>query len=171
LPPYPNFETRFIRESWAEFEDQRPLDITFVDDDLASRYGEQETVGTLVTTFTLFALLIAALGLFGLASLAVQQKTKEIGIRKSLGANQGQLIMLVSKEFAFLLVIANVLAWPIAFFLLNEIWLDQFPYRAELTAIPFALAAVGSLLITIVATIYHSAEAARANPVLSLRNE
>ncbi len=160
-----------IEKAWSEFESQRPLDITFVDEDLASRYGDQETAGNLVSIFAILAILIAALGLFGLASFSVQRRTKEIGVRKVMGANAKQIIYLITSEFTSLLLIANLIAWPLAWYLLSSFWMTQFPYHPSLSVLPFLLAGILSLVVTLVATLYHSVSAANANPVDSLRSE
>jgi putative ABC transport system permease protein len=160
-----------VENAWAEFESQRPLDITFVDEDLAARYGEQETAGNLVSIFAILAIFIAALGLFGLASFAVQRRTKEIGIRKVLGAKPLQIIMLVTNEYTSLLVLSNVLAWPLGWYLISTYWMTQFPYSAGISVVPFIIAGAISLIITLLATLYHSSFAANANPVTSLRSE
>lgn len=161
--------TEYIQQAWSEFEAQRPLDLTFVDDDLASRYQEQETTGGLMIVFAFLAILIASLGLFGLASFAVQRRTKEIGIRKVLGGTETQLIMLVVKEFMILLAVSLVIAWPVSWFVLGKYWLDPFPYRMDLTVTPFLVAGIIGFVLTVAATLYHASSAARANPVKSLR--
>ena len=160
-----------IERAWSDFESQRPLDVTFVDEDLASRYAAQETAGSLVTTFALLAILIASLGLFGLASFSIQRRTKEIGIHKVLGATVRQVVLLVNREFTVLLLLAIIVAWPVAYYLLGHLWLDQFPYRIDLGVIPFLESAVIGFVVGIVATLYHSLTAARADPVTSLRYE
>jgi len=160
-----------IEESWATFETQRPLDFRFVDEDLESRYGAQETAGNLISIFAILAIFIASLGLFGLASFAVQRRTKEIGVRKVMGANARQVVLLVTNEFTSLLLIANLIAWPLGWYLISNYWLSQFPYRTDLTVLPFLLAGFLSLAITLAATLYHSISAAQANPVESLRYE
>jgi len=160
-----------IRSEWSSFESQRPLDITFVDEDLASRYSEQETAGDLVSIFAILAIFIAALGLFGLASFAVQRRTKEIGVRKVLGASSKQIIRLITSEFTSLLLIANLIAWPVGWYLISTYWMTQFPYSAGMSIVPFVLAGVLSLAVTLGATSFHSVSAANANPVDSLRSE
>jgi putative ABC transport system permease protein len=160
-----------VKEAWAAFEPTRPLNIQFLDEDLASRYAAQETAGRLVTTFALLAIMIAALGLFGLASFSVQRRTKEIGVRKVLGATMGQIVVLVNREFTGLLLVAIVVACPVAYLLLSRYWLDQFPYRIDLGLIPFVNAAVLGFVVIVVATLYHAVSAAKADPVASLRYE
>ncbi len=160
-----------VRAEWAAYETQRPLDLRFVDEDLESRYGAQETAGNLISIFAILAIFIAALGLFGLASFAVQRRTKEIGVRKVMGATAQQVVLLVTNEFTTLLLIANVIAWPLGWYLISNFWLSQFPYRMDLTIVPFVIAGVLSLVVTLAATLYHSISAAHANPVESLRYE
>ncbi len=101
----------------------------------------------------------------------MQRRTKEIGVRKVFGATARQVVFLVTREFTSLLLLANIVAWPLGYYLLSQFWLRQFPYRVDLTLAPFIAAALIAFVVTIVATLYHSTSAARANPVASLRYE
>jgi putative ABC transport system permease protein len=114
--------------------------------------------------------LIACLGLFGLASFTVEKRTKEIGIRKALGASVFSIIVLLLKEFTKLILLANVIAWPIAFFTMNR-WLQNYAYRIEIGLSAFVLAGLIVLVIALLTAGYQAIKAARANPVDALRYE
>jgi putative ABC transport system permease protein len=118
----------------------------------------------------MLAIFIAALGLFGLALFMVEQRTKEIGIRKVLGASAGSIFVLVSKEFASLVLIANIVAWPTAYFLMRK-WLQNFAYRVNMEPWIFMLSGVLALLIALLTISYQAVKAAMADPVNSLRYE
>jgi len=113
---------------------------------------------------------IACLGLLGLASYSAQQRTKEIGIRKVLGASVGGIVRLLSKEFVLLVVIANAVAWPVAFYIMNR-WLENFAYRVEIGWVTFALAGALALLMSLGTVCFQAAKAAVANPVKALKYE
>jgi putative ABC transport system permease protein len=116
------------------------------------------------------AIFIASLGLFGLSLFMVEQRTKEIGIRKVLGASTGNIFILVSKEFAFLVSIANLVAWPTAYFLMRK-WLQNFAYRVSFEPWIFMMSGVIAIMIALLTISYQAAKAAMADPVRSLRHE
>jgi len=116
------------------------------------------------------ALCIACLGLFGLASYSTEQRTKEIGIRKVLGASVSNVVIFLSKEFIVLVLIANIIAWPVAYFTMNK-WLQGFAYRTDIGLFTFFLSAFFAVSIALVTVGYQTIKAARANPVESLRYE
>ena len=120
--------------------------------------------------FTFLAILIACLGLFGLASFTAEQRTKEIGIRKALGASVSEIIFLLSKEFTRWVLVANIIAWPLAYFAMNR-WLQNFAYRINIGIGTFILAALLALVIALLTVGYQAIKAARANPVEALRYE
>jgi len=120
--------------------------------------------------FTFLAILIACLGLFGLASFTAEQRTKEIGIRKALGASVSEIIFLLSKEFTRWVLVANIIAWPLAYFAMNR-WLQNFAYRINIGIGTFILAALLALVIALLTVGYQAVRAARANPVEALRYE
>jgi putative ABC transport system permease protein len=124
----------------------------------------------LFTAFSLLAVLVACLGLFGLAAFAAEQRTKEIGIRKVLGASMSGLVGLLSKDFMKLVLIANIIAWPVAWYAMNK-WLEEFAYRINIAWWIFALAGTLALLIALLTVSYQAIRAAVANPVKSLRHE
>ena len=120
--------------------------------------------------FTVLAIVIACLGLFGLSSYLVVQRTKEIGIRKVLGASVDQIMLLASEEFVLIVLIANVIAWPISYFIINN-WLNGFAYRITLGILIFLIPGLSALVIAMFTVAYQSIKAATAVPVDSLRSE
>ena len=161
----------FIEEKWGEFEPDRPLDYYFLDDDFSSRYNAEEKVSDIVGVFAILGIFVAALGLFGLVSFMAEQRTKELGIRKAMGASVSNLFVMVSREFAVLVVVSNVIAWPVAYYIMQYYWLQDFPYRISPAMMTFLLAGVLSLIVALLTTSFQSLKAARANPVDSLRYE
>ncbi|GAB3809201.1 ABC transporter permease [Spirosoma humi] len=147
-----------------------PFDYKFVDDQYDRKFGTEERIGRLAGGFTILAILISCLGLFGLASFMAEQRTKEIGIRKVLGASVFNVWQLLSKEFVLLVLAAFCLATPIAYYVLSD-WLQNYQYRTELSWWIFASAGAGALLVTLLTISYQSIKAALMNPVKSLRAE
>ena len=127
-------------------------------------------VGPLVGTFALLAILVACLGLFGLAAFTAEQRTKEIGVRKVLGASVKSIVLLLSKEFATLVLVANLIAWPVAYFVIGD-WLQNFAYRVDVAWWVFLLAGVTALLIALGTVGYQALRAALSNPIEALRYE
>ncbi|MFO7979602.1 MAG: FtsX-like permease family protein, partial [Candidatus Aminicenantes bacterium] len=138
------------------------------DYDLLYRSLEREM--GIVQTFTFLAILISCLGLFGLASFTAEQRTKEIGIRKVLGASVSKIIFMLSKEYAKWVLIANIIAWPVAYFLMHS-WLHDFPYRINLSWVLFFATALLSLLIAQITVTFQAIKAAHSDPADSLRYE
>ncbi|MBN1222005.1 MAG: ABC transporter permease [Candidatus Aminicenantes bacterium] len=159
-----------VRGMWEKTLPDIPFSYQFLDDDFASMYLSEERTGTLLKLFTAMAILVACLGLFGLASFAAEQKTKEIGIRKVLGASARRIVALICREFLILIGLANLIAWPFAYFAGNE-WLNNFAYRTQIPAIFFIGALVASLSIGLMTVIYKAIRAASANPVDALKHE
>ncbi len=161
----------FIKNKWKEFEPGREFNYFFVDEDFAARYAAEERLSDILKSFALLAIFIACLGLFGLASYTAEQRTREIGIRKVLGASVDSIVIHLSKEFVKWVVVANVLAWPAAFFLMRNLWLSNFPYRAELTVWTFLLAGAASVIIALLTVSFQVVRASLANPADSIRYE
>ncbi len=159
-----------IESVWKSFEPAYPFEYSFLDESFDKMYRAEQRAGKLFTYFAAVAILISCLGLFGLAAFTAEQKTKEIGIRKVLGASTTSIAVLLSKEFTRLVLIALVIASPLAWFLMNK-WLDDFAYRIHISWWIFAVAAVIALLIAWLTVSYQSVKAALANPVKSLRSE
>ena len=147
-----------------------PLHYFFMDDYYNQQYQSDQQFAKVFSLFTLFAVVIASLGLFGLSSYMVVKRTKEIGIRKVLGASVKQISILVSKEFIVLVLLANIVALPVSYFIIDN-WLNGFAYRISLGILIFLIPCVSALLITIVTVASQSIKAATANPVNSLRSE
>jgi putative ABC transport system permease protein len=133
-------------------------------------YRSEERIGTLLRYFAVLAVFVACLGLFGLASFMAEKRTKEIGIRKVLGASVLQITRLLCKEFFLLVLVANVIAWPAAYFIMRK-WLQSYAYRADLGYFAFIGAMLLALFVAILSVGYQAIRAARANPANSLRYE
>jgi putative ABC transport system permease protein len=146
------------------------FEYTFVDEDYAKKFSDEKRIGNLASVFAALAILISCLGLFGLASFVAEQRTREIGVRKVLGASLFHLWRMLSAEFVLLVGISCFVAIPIAMYFLHE-WLKQYEYRTPMSWWVFATAALGALVITLLTVSYQAVRAALANPVKSLRTE
>ena len=147
-----------------------PFEYTFADQEYAKKFGSEERIGTLASFFAILAILISSLGLYGLASFVAEQRTKEIGVRKVLGASLVNLWRLLSTEFVLLVLISFLIATPIAYFFMHS-WLQQYQYRTAISWWIFAAAGLGALAITLLTVSYQAIRAAMMNPVKSLRAE
>ncbi len=161
---------QFIKETWEEIVPMYPFEFRFVDDAFNLAYTNIRRMSRLANVFTLIAIFIACLGLFGLASFTAEQRSKEIGIRKVLGASMPGIVVLLSKEFTKWVLIANVIGWPLAYLVMNR-WLQNFAYRAHIGIEIFILSGLSALVIALIAVSYQTIKAATANPVDSLRYE
>lgn len=159
-----------LEERWASLTGGYPFNFKFLDDDFDKMYRSQERIFDLLKYFAIMAVVIACLGLFGLASFTAEQKTKEIGIRKVLGASEINLTALLCKEFFILVLISNILAFPVSYYLISS-WLDDFAYRISITWEVFAISALTALVLALVTVGYQAIKAAVANPVDSLKYE
>ena len=159
-----------IEKTVKAFNPGFPFEYRFLDDDYDRMYRGMEREMAVVRTFTMLAILISCLGLFGLAAYTAEQRTKEIGIRKVMGASVPGIVVLLSKEYAKWVLVANVIAWPVSYFLMKG-WLQDFHYRAGLGLPVFLLAAAISVLIAQLTVSFQAVKAARSNPVNSLRYE
>jgi len=160
----------FIEEKWKEHSGGRPFDYSFLSDDLNILYKVEEKTGQLFALFSLLAVLIASLGLFGLASFTAERRTKEIGIRKVLGSSASGVLVLLNKEYMKLVVLSNIIAWPVAYFLMRN-WLQNFAFRTNLSIGLFLLSAIMVLAIALLSVSFNSWKAAISNPIDSLRYE
>ncbi|MEJ2637421.1 MAG: ABC transporter permease [Calditrichia bacterium] len=160
----------FLEKQWKTLVPDKPFDYTFLSEDYAKQYQAEQHTGKIFTAFSVLAIFIACLGLFGLASFTAEQRTKEIGVRKVLGASVPNLILLLSREFTKWVVIANIIAWPAAYFAMNH-WLQNFAYRIHPGFTAFFISAILALLISLATVSYQAIKAATANPVKSLRYE
>jgi putative ABC transport system permease protein len=161
---------RTVRGTWEKIMAGIPFSYQFLDDDFAKMYRSEEQTGTLLHIFTVMAILVACLGLFGLASFAAEQRTKEIGIRKVLGASVPGILTLLCREFLLLIALANLIAWPVAYLAANN-WLKGFAYHTRIHMALFFGALITSLTIGLVTVFYKAIRAASANPVEALKYE
>ncbi|WP_018478947.1 ABC transporter permease [Pontibacter roseus] len=159
-----------IEQTWRQFLPGYPFEYSFLDQLYAETYKAERDKGVIFLIFSCIAILIACLGLFGLASYTTVQRTKEIGIRKVFGASVMRIVTLLSKDFLKLVLVANLLAWPIAWYAMRT-WLNDFAYRIEMGTGIFLLAALLAFIISVVTISYQAVRAASANPVKSLRTE
>ena len=155
---------------FKRYNTAQPFDFTFVDKAFADKFAEEERVGTLAGFFAVLAIFISCLGLFGMASFTAERRTREIGIRKVLGASVVQLWSLLSREFVVLVGISLLVSLPLSY-LLTRSWLSHYSYRAHLGWWIFASAGLGALAITLLTVSFQSIRAALANPTRSLRTE
>ncbi len=160
----------FIKEKYKVFSPDSPFIYTFLDETVHQRYQSEQKLSEIFNIFTLIAIFICCIGLFGLVSYTAEQKTKEIGIRKVLGASVKQIIYILSRDFVLWVVLSSVIAFPIAYYSMNE-WLNNFAYRVNIGLIPFLLAAALVLMIALFTISFQSAKTALINPVDSLKYE
>jgi putative ABC transport system permease protein len=159
-----------LESVWNELLPGHPLEFTFLDDEFNMQYRREQSFGSLTRGFTVLAIFIACLGLFGLASQTVEQRTKEIGIRKILGAGIGSLVTLLAKTYLKLVLLANLIAWPAAYFMMKR-WLADFVYRIDIGIGIFVVSMVSAAVISLITVSYHSLRAANTDPVHALRYE
>jgi len=159
-----------IKSAWNEISPEKPLNFFFIDDRFNDMYRAEERMGKLALYFSILAIFIGCMGLFGMSSYSTEQRTKEIGIRKVLGATVPDILSLLSKEVMVLIAVACVIAWPIAFYFLNR-WLQNFAYRISLDISIFIFAGLIALTIALLTISFQSVKAALANPVKSLKYE
>jgi len=159
-----------IEAVFKQYDPGSPFDYKFTDEQYAQKFATEERVGKLAGFFTLLAIFISCMGLFGMASFMAEQRTKEIGVRKVLGASVFSLWQLMSKDFVGLVCIALLIAVPTAYYFMDG-WLQDYKYRAELSWWIFAATGAGAIVITICTVSYQSIKAALSNPVKSLRSE
>ncbi len=159
-----------IAQTFKKYNPATPFEYTFADEQFANKYAFEERIGKLAGIFTVLAVFISCLGLFGLAAFVAEQRTKEMGIRKVLGASVGQLWQLLSKDFVVLVLVSCFIAIPIAWYFLHA-WLQNYEYHTEISGWVLAVAGLGALLITILTVSFQTVKAALANPVDSLRSE
>lgn len=159
-----------LEKTWKRFLPETPYDYTFLDENFDRLYKAENRKGTLFTTFSFLAIFIACLGLFGLSTFTITQRVKEIGIRKVLGASVGTIVQMISKDFLKLVIIAAVIAFPIAWYAMDN-WLQDFAYRIDISWWVFLAAAIIALVIALLTISFQAVKAALANPVKSLRTE
>ena len=160
----------YINNVWNKYISSYPLDYKFMDESYGAMYNSEEKLSELLWIFTIMAIIVGCMGLFGLAAFSAEQRTKEIGIRKVLGANVLDIVGLLSRSFLVLVIIASLIAFPIAWWAMNN-WLKDFPYRITISWWMFGIAIIAALLIALLTVSFQSIRAAIANPVKSLRTE
>jgi predicted permease len=169
-PEAPEQALRYMEEKWNELLPQYPFEYNYVEDVLDGMYTTEERMATLLKIFMAVAMVIASLGLFALASFTAQRRTKEIGIRKTMGAGEGQITLMMIRDFSLYILISLLIALPTVWFIARS-WLDQFAFRITLNLGLFLITALITTTVAILTVLYHSFRTARTNPVLALRYE
>jgi putative ABC transport system permease protein len=159
-----------IRKTWREIIPGTPFEFSFLDKIYNDQYRNEERTARIFAIFTFFALFVACLGLLGLTSFAADQRTREIGIRKILGASVPGIILMMSREFIRWVLIANIVAWPLAYYIMRR-WLQSFAYRSDIGLSVFILSGFIAVVIALLTVSFQTIKAAIANPVDSLRYE
>ncbi|MDH4196924.1 MAG: hypothetical protein OEW05_05910, partial [Candidatus Aminicenantes bacterium] len=159
-----------IERVWKKFAPGFPFQFNFLDESLDDLYRSEARMGTIIRAFAFLAIVVSCLGLFGLASFTAERRTKEIGIRKVLGATGANIAWLFSREFSRWVLAANVIAWPVAYYAIAK-WLEGYPYRVSIGPGPFLFAGALALAVAALTVGYHSVRSARANPAGALRYE
>jgi putative ABC transport system permease protein len=160
----------FLEKTLTELAPDYPIEYSFLDEDIDSLYKVEQQIGNLVKYGTFLAIFIACLGLFGLASFTAEKRTKEIGIRKVLGASVSGIVLLLTKEFTKWIILANLIAWPIAYYVMSR-FLQSFAYHVNIRIWTFLLSAALTLVAALITISFQAAKTATSNPVDSLRNE
>jgi putative ABC transport system permease protein len=160
----------FLNKKWQEIDPEHTFEYFFLDKTFDSQYKAEDRLIRIFSYFTFLAIFIGCSGLFGLSSYTSEQRTKEIGIRKALGASISGITLLLSKEFTKWVLMANLIAWPLAYLAMNR-WLQNFAYRINIGLGTFVLSALLAFIIALLTIGYQAVKAARANPVDALRYE
>jgi putative ABC transport system permease protein len=160
----------FIESTWKNLFPDQPYTYTYLTDRFKGQFKADEKRGLIFTLFTLLAIFIACLGLFGLASYMVEQRTKEIGIRKILGANEAAILKLILKDFMILVGIGIIIAVPIAMYFMNS-WLKNYVYRINIGIVLIALSALLTVMLTLITISYKAYQASIMNPATSIKTE
>jgi putative ABC transport system permease protein len=161
----------FIEKTWKSFEKDRSFEYFFVDENFDALYHSEEQLSRIITLFACIAIFVASLGLFGLASYTAEQSTREIGIRKVLGASVGSIVATLSKNFLRWVLVANAIAWPVTYFIMKNYWLSNFPFRIPISILLFIAAGVISIIIALLTVSFQSLKAALTNPAETLKYE
>lgn len=159
-----------IEEKWKNLNPETPFEFTFLDERFQKQYTEDIQVARIITVFTVIAIVISCLGLYGLSTYMAEQRFKEIGVRKALGADVSQIVTLMSKEFVRLILIAFAISVPLGLYVMNR-WLTNFEYKTSIDALIFIYAGMAAMLIALITVSFESIKAASTNPVKALRTE
>lgn len=165
-----NETVEHVRKAWTTAFPGNPMDYFFLDDYFNQQYENEMKFGKLFTTFSVVAVIVACLGLFGLSAYTATQRTKEIGIRKALGSSNQGIFVLLSQEYIKLIAMAVIIASPLVWWIMNN-WVQSFPYRTTISPLIFLIAGVAVLLVALFTVSFQTIKAARVNPVESLRYE
>jgi putative ABC transport system permease protein len=160
----------FIEDTWRSFFPSEPFDYYFVDEKLNASYQAEQRMGKIFETFSFLAIFIACLGLYGLTAFSIEQKFKDIGIHKVLGASVSNIVLLISKNYLWWIIFSNAIAWPITYYAMDK-WLQNFAYRTSMQWWMFILAGGAALVIALLTMSWQTVRAATTNPVESLRYE
>jgi len=159
-----------MEKIWNNYNPDIPFDYSFVDERFDRLYQYEQKLSQIFGSFAALAVIIACLGLFGLASFTAERRTKEIGIRKALGATVPGMVTLLSKDFTRLVIVSNIIAWPVAYYMMNR-WLQSFAYKADMSISTFIISGLLALLIALLTIGFQATRSAVSNPVNSLRYE
>lgn len=160
----------FLKNIWDKYVPAQPFTFNFLDEAFDRNYRAEQKMSSIFKYFTFLAIFISCLGLFGLIAFVAEKRKKEIGIRKAIGAPVSNIVYLITREFLFLVVFANVIAWPVVYYFMKN-WLSNFAYHTRISLWLFIFSGIAALLVAIITVSYKSVKAARANPVDSLRYE
>jgi putative ABC transport system permease protein len=159
-----------LKKVWNKIIPDYPFEFQFIDETIGSKYLAEQRLKKILRIFTVLAIAISCFGLFGLISFTAEQRTKEIGIRRVLGASVSSIVKLLTREFVMLVILANVIAWPTAYIVITR-WLENFAYRTEIGIATFLSSGFAALVIAVFTVCIQSTKAALNNPVDSLRSE
>ncbi|MCK5168937.1 MAG: FtsX-like permease family protein, partial [Bacteroidales bacterium] len=159
-----------IQNVWDEFVNDYPFEYFFFDDHLKEMYTAEKRTNSIFVLFTILSILISFLGLLGLISFITEQRKKEIGVRKTFGSSTGNIVVIISKGILKLIIIASIVSWPIAYWVMNN-WLQDFSYRVDINLVMFVVIPVLTIMLSLLTVIYQTVKAARKNPAETLRYE
>ncbi len=160
----------YAEDLWEKFNPSQPFEYSFIKESIDKSYKSENTLNKLISYFSIVAIVLSCLDLFGLSSFTILRRSKEIAIRKVMGATVSGVTMMLSKEFMILVIAANIIAWPVAFYFMNQ-WLQNFAYRIDITLFAFVAGTIFAFLIASLTIAYQSIKTAMANPVDGLRSE
>jgi len=159
-----------LKDAWSQYAPDHLFEYSFVDESIDGFYRSETNLTRILICFTMLAVFVSCLGLFGLASFLAEERTKEVGIRKTLGATVTSVITMLCRESVGLVILANLVVWPVAWYIVSR-WLERFAYRIDVGPGPFLLATLLALILAVLSVGYQAFRAARANPVEALRYE
>ncbi|HTM98660.1 MAG TPA: FtsX-like permease family protein, partial [Pedobacter sp.] len=159
-----------IEQQWTKLEPEFPIKYNFLNKSFEKLLASQAQLRKLIGMLSAVTIILALMGLFAIAAFTTQRRSKEINIRKVLGASLMDILKLLNRNFAILVIIANLIAWPVAYLILNQ-WLSEFAFRISMPILPFILSGVFTLLLTVIIVSLQSFKAANANPVDALKYE